>query len=255
MSNQAEARTIVKGFESEDPKKRINADKICDIHNEQYREISFDKYVCLSCASAEEDKEKLQRRVSQAVQSLSLPTKLERYSFENYKATGKSTVVLDKCKKYVQSWPDVGGIIMLGGVGTGKTHLAVSICKDLCAKGVVSHFTTANKIIRSVRSSWGNNKPIDGWGEVLTEEKIINRFVGYDLLVIDEIGTQYGSESERIIINEIINDRYEMDRQTVLIGNVSFAEAEKILGSRVIDRVKDNGEILFFEWDSFRRSK
>ena len=74
-------------------------------------------------------------------------------------------------------------------------------------------------------------------------------------MVIDEIGTQYGSESERIIINEIINDRYEMDRQTVLIGNVSFAEAEKILGSRVIDRVKDNGEILFFEWDSFRRSK
>ena len=143
------------------------------------------------------------------------------------------------------------------GVGTGKTHLAVSICKELRYKAICCKLTTVNRIIRDVRSCWGGKRKENDWGsdKVITEEAIIERYVDYGLLVIDEIGSQYGSESERIIINEIINDRYEMDAPTVIIGNVSISEANKILGTRVVDRIKDNGNVMFFEWDSHRKIK
>lgn len=247
--------TMTSGIFNDSPKKRINADKTCETHGEKYKEISFDNYNCVSCLKEKEEKDRLNHQIKDAFCKLNLPKKLDRYSFDNFKQSDKNKLVLQNCKKYVGSWPDVGGIIMLGGVGTGKTHLAVSICKNLCSRGVYCYLTTTNKIIRSVRSSWGTPKPTDDWGVVLTEELIIEKYVNHDLLVIDEIGTQYGTESERIIINEIINDRYEMDRPTILIGNVSFSEAEKILGARVIDRVKDNGEVMFFEWDSYRKTK
>ena len=235
-----------------DSKKRIDAEKVCDKHTEPFSEVSYDLYKCKSCAE-EEMYEHLEREANRlamekANKALILPGRLNLYSFENYKPSKESNPNLNACKLYVKGWPDVGGMLMLGGVGTGKTHLAVSICKALRDVAATCRMTTVNRIIRAVRSSW--NKNTDD-----TEAKIILRYVEYDLLVIDEIGSQYGSDSERVIINEIINDRYEMDHKTILIGNVSITEANEILGKRVIDRVTHNGDLLFFEWDSYRKAR
>ncbi len=240
-------------------KKRVDADKECEIHNTKYTEISFDVFRCAECEDERREKRRdLERHaesMEKANRTLVLPKKLQAYSFENYKINKDSAKILKDCREYVESWPDVGGILMLGGVGTGKTHLAVSICKELRDKAICCKLTTVNRIIRDVRSCWGGKRTENGWGvtTVITEEIIIERYVNHGLLVIDEIGSQYGSESERIIINEIINDRYEMDAPTVIIGNVSMKEANKILGTRVIDRIKDNGNVMFFEWESHRR--
>lgn len=242
-------------------KKRIDSEKICDIHNIRYSEISFDMFRCLQCETEKrkkrEELERHARNLRKAKECLKLPKKLQSYSFNSYNPSKKSSEIFKNCIEYVENWPDVGGILMLGGVGTGKTHLAVSICKDLCDKAVCCKLTTVNRIIRDVRSSWGGKRVEDefGRGSNVTEEMVIENYVNYGLLVIDEIGSQYGSDSERIIINEIINDRYEMDRPTIIIGNVSISEANKILGTRVIDRIKDNGNVMFFEWDSHRMLK
>lgn len=249
MSNQAELKTIEKVFDS---KKRIDADKTCSVHNEKYSEVSFDVYKCKSCLAEKKNQDLVEikrlKKLEKAKKSLVLPARLERYSFENYLPKTKNAKdVLEKCRKYVSSWPDVGGALLLGGVGTGKTHLAVAICKELRENGVICHITTVNKIIRSVRSCWGKNSE-------KTEEEVIRDFVDYELLVVDEIGSQYASDSERIIINEIINDRYEADNKTVLIGNVSVKEASEILGARVVERVKDNGIALVFDWKSYRQA-
>ena len=135
---------------------------------------------------------------------------------------------------------------MIGGVGTGKTHLAVCICKALCDKGIGCKISTVTKIIREVRSSW-KNKTSE------TEQDIINSYLDPRLLVIDEIGSQYGTDSERITVNEIINDRYEMMLPTILIGNVTMSELTDIMGARVLDRVAHNGMQLVFDWKSYRR--
>lgn len=210
------------------------------------------RLICEICSEEERvnavDVEKEEKRKSAAMYAhnyLRLPARLKLCSFDNYEETEETSENKRKCKEYVDNWPQGGGVIMLGGVGTGKTHLAVSICKELCDKGVICGISTVTKIIRKVRSSW-KNKIIE------TEQEIINSFLRPGLLIIDEVGSQYGTDSERITINEIVNDRYERLLPTILIGNVKMSELSEIMGARVVDRVCHEGIKLVFNWNSYR---
>ncbi|EJF3060091.1 ATP-binding protein, partial [Escherichia coli] len=72
-------------------------------------------------------------------------------------------------------------------------------------------------------------------------------------LIIDEVGVQFGSDAEKLIMFEIINTRYEYMKPTILISNQSKDELSAFIGERVIDRMNDGGGCtLAFTWDSYR---
>lgn len=244
---------------SVDGKKRIGKGDHCEEHGLDFKELKYDYFRCPACdlnaMNEERDKKAHAMKLNAAAKALDLPARLKGQTFDNYVTeTKEQKQNKAMCMDFAECWKESGGVIMVGGVGTGKTHLAVAICQTLRDQAVVCHLTSVNKIVRRVRSSW-SKKATDMWGTPLTEEQIIKEYVTYDLLVIDEIGSQYGSESERIIINEIINDRYESMVPTIIIGNVSIEEAKQILGDRVVDRIKSNGYALFFDWKSNRALK
>lgn len=82
---------------------------------------------------------------------------------------------------------------------------------------------------------------------------MISYFTKPDLLIIDEIGVQFGSDAEKLIMFEIINTRYERMKPTILISNQSKEELAAFIGERVIDRMNDGGGCtLAFTWDSYR---
>jgi DNA replication protein DnaC len=236
------------------PGQKTTEVRVCEKHGSDYfdevRLEEFGQYFwkCTECIKEDKEKRRKAWAIENAVEQLNLPPRLKTCSFDTYKPVNdNATEILAKCVEYVETWPHNGGGVMLGGVGTGKTHLAAAICSALCQKEVVSHITTVNLIVRDVRSAWG------GKGE-LTEQNIINGYCDYyGLLVIDEIGSQYGSDSERVIVNEIINNRYEQMRPTIAMGNISISDAKSILGERVVDRLKHDGFEFFFEWDSYRK--
>ena len=225
-----------------------NRDRYCEKHSQKYEEVDFKVWKCARCLLDERKKSAKKAYISGLITDLRIPDRFQESSFDNYqcKSTQQKNIV-SRLTKYIKSYPEVGGIAMLGNIGTGKTHLAWTLCREICKKQSSCRITTVNRIIRGVRSSWSNSSKE-------TEREIISGFTDYDLLVIDEIGSQYGTDSERIIINEIINDRYEMMKPTVIIGNLSVSEVKGILGARVYDRIIDNGEEMFFEWNSFRRA-
>ena len=104
-------------------------------------------------------------------------------------------------------------------------------------------YAEAIKIVRGIK---------DTWGKEATEQAAIDKYVRPKVLVIDEIGVQYGSETETQFLTEIINDRYNQKKQTILSGNVTVLEMQKILGDRVIDRFKESGKVLVCDWESYR---
>lgn len=239
----------------------------CDIHGCDLEQLvkgergwNWDCPVCLDLQEKEKSKARIisqeQEQIRQAHHDLCVPARFKESSFSNYIAKGKVQISKNVCEKFVTSWPNAGGGLMLGGVGTGKTHLAYAMCKGLCDKGVSCCMTSVNKIVRHIRSAWGGGKKISGeWAGddvVLTETDIIRQYNSYGLLVIDEIGSQYGTDSERIIINEIINNRYEQMLPTIVIGNLSISETKDILGDRVVDRLRHDGFLLVFDWESHR---
>ncbi len=59
-----------------------------------------------------------------------------------------------------------------------------------------------------------------------------------DLLVIDEIGVQTESKYEKVIINQIVDRRSSSKRPTRMLTNSNMEEMTKLLGERVMDRMR-----------------
>ncbi|MDE9455319.1 ATP-binding protein [Xenorhabdus bovienii] len=186
--------------------------------------------------------------------AVNISPRFAQASFANYQLSSEAAKHnLGICQNYAHSWEvrkQAGeGLVLCGRPGTGKTHLAVAICRVVATEKQARAFmTTASRIIRAFRRSWNHEAE-------QTEFETLQFYSEMDLLVIDEIGVQYGTDSERNILFEVINNRYEDLLPTILISNLPLSDLSGFLGERIIDRMSQGGVVLAFNWDSYRRGK
>lgn len=73
------------------------------------------------------------------------------------------------------------------------------------------------------------------------------------MLILDEVGVQFGSEAEKLILFDVLNERYERCKATILLSNLTATEVKDYLGERVMDRMReDGGKVVVFDWESYR---
>ena len=100
-------------------------------------------------------------------------------------------------------------------------------------------------MIRHIRSAW-RDRSVD-------EQSLITKYASASMLIIDEIGVQFGSDSEMVQMFEVMNKRYGEMLPTVLISNLQMDELCKLLGDRIIDRMReDDGIAVSMDWESNR---
>ncbi|MNI63073.1 DNA replication protein DnaC [compost metagenome] len=82
---------------------------------------------------------------------------------------------------------------------------------------------------------------------------MIGELAGLDLLVIDEVGAQKGSEYELGLLHEVIDRRYQLVRPTVVVSNLAANTLGQFIGVRALDRLRQNGgQAVGFSWSSMR---
>jgi DNA replication protein DnaC len=218
-----------------------------------------------SCLECQREADKIQRkederlrlieleqgRAALLLKNLRVPQRYENEDFTTYKATNAGQkAALKACRNYADNFNELskagGGLLLVGGLGTGKTHLAISIGKTLVKNKIPAMYVNLAKVIKAIRASW-NDRDID-------ESELYWKLTKPKLLIIDEVGVQAGTENERNIIFEIINARYEYQHPTILISNLPENEITHLIGERVIDRVKEGrAGTIVFDWPSYRQ--
>lgn len=135
------------------------------------------------------------------------------------------------------------GLILTGKPGTGKSHLAVSVLQSLPGRYVM--YATCLDLIRMVRETWRKESP-------KSEREVLSHLGGLELLVIDEMGVQYGTDGEQTILFDVLDLRYRNVKPTILLTNQDSEGLKSYLGERSFDRLRETCRLVAFDWESYR---
>ena len=170
----------------------------------------------------------------------------ERYwneSLDTYVAdTEERKAAAEKARAFAQGARNGGflTLILLGSVGTGKTHLACGIIRE-CG-GLYRLAPAMCEEIRRAKS----------FGARETEADILDRYGRAGLLVIDEIGRGIAAAEEQYMLYQAINERYNRRRPTVLISNQSKKDFLEYVGIAAADRLTESAQSVEFTGGSYR---
>lgn len=161
--------------------------------------------------------------------------------------------VADFCRNIDARLDHGDSLIFFGGSGTGKTHLACAIARCAHKSGRTALFIKARALVAEIRATWKKDS-------VETEPEAIKRFTDLDLLVIDEVGAQFGTEAEALHLFDVIGERYAEMKSTILLSNLPLdvpgeegKGLRQYIGDAAFDRFcEDGSQALAFTWRSHR---
>jgi DNA replication protein DnaC len=137
-------------------------------------------------------------------------------------------------------------VIFLGKSGTGKTHLATALGMEACTTGYRTRFVTgcglANELIEA-----RDEKKLS---------RVIKRYAGYGLLVIDELGYVPFSKEGAELLFQVLAERHEK-KAVIITTNMGFGDWTKIFGDpnltgALLDRITHKAHVINCNWDSYR---
>ncbi len=185
---------------------------------------------------------------------LSTKTPIANQSFKTFdlsyyegKAHKTMSSIYSFAKEYAQSFnKNSDNLLFLGGVGLGKTHISLSIINTVIEKGYGVIYDSAQNLFNQIEkehfSYSGSSEKIDA---ILT----------CDLLVIDDLGTEFSTSFTVSQFYNIVNTRINNGLPTIINSNLGLADIEKSYTARVLSRIMGNYIIKKFEGSDIRIKK
>lgn len=146
-----------------------------------------------------------------------IPRRYASCSLDNFMCSPNSSqdIAFRFACRLVLDYPAVDrGLLLLGPVGVGKTHLAVAILKGLVAKGVPCSFYESGALLKRIQDSYN---PISQTSEL----RVLAPVYQTEVLVLDELGATVPTDWVRDTMYQIINTRYNEKKLTIFTSNFS----------------------------------
>lgn len=186
-----------------------------------------------------------ERRIARLVGEARFPIKktLDGFDFAAQPAVDREAVLELATGQFVRQ---AANVVLLGGVGTGKTHLAIALGLACCQQMLRVRFTTAAEL---------TNTLVEARGEGRLSRKL-EQLSKYDVAIIDELGYVPFDKSGADLLFNFVAKVYER-RSLIVTTNLPFARWNEVFhdntaAAAVIDRIVHHAVILKTEGDSYR---
>jgi len=167
------------------------------------------------------------------------------WTFENDNGRNPQTAV---AWFYAEHWDTMQaeniGYLFWGGVGTGKSYLAGCIANALMEKEIPVRMTNFATILNDLAASFeGRNE-------------YISRLCRYPLLILDDFGTERGTEYGLEQVYSVIDSRYRSRRPLIVTTNLTLQQIQNppdTAHARIYDRLLEMCVPVRFTGGNFRR--
>jgi DNA replication protein DnaC len=154
----------------------------------------------------------------------------ERFVPEGYglppDKAGNLRFAFEEAERYAAN-PE-GWLILLGGYGCGKTHLAAAIANEVIERGQAVLFVVVPDLLDHLRATFGPNSPV-------SYDQRFEQVRDAPLLVLDDLGTQSSTAWAQEKLFQLLNHRYNARLPTVITSNHGLDEIDMRLRSRLVD--------------------
>lgn len=144
----------------------------------------------------------------------------------------RMTAIFKLCKEYVINFDPhkSESLLFMGGVGLGKTHLSLSIVNELIQKDYDVLYGSAHNLFSKMENEHFN----------LHNEDTYNYAINCDLLVIDDLGSEFVSPYTQTLLYNIVNTRLLASKPVIINTNLEIDEIEGKYTARVSSRLLGN---------------
>ncbi len=155
---------------------------------------------------------------------------LERYrdNPENYERMKDNLRVAREFAENLSG--SISTLLFIGKTGTGKTHLSTAIAKTVIEKGFSVLYDSAQNII----SAFEHDRFKSGYGPY---EPKGDKYIECDLLIIDDLGTEFVNQFTLSCLYNIINTRQNAGRKTIISTNLDYSELKEKYEDRIYSRI------------------
>src|ERR687884_1323649 len=186
-----------------------------------------------------------------------IPRRYSECSLQNYypaKGNGTQLRAFNYAFRLVREYPAVDrGLLFMGTVGVGKTHLSVAILRGLIEKGVPCLFYEFGSLLKEIQNSYN---PVSQTSEF----KVLAPVYEAEVLVLDELGASKPTDWVRDTMMQIINTRYNDKKLTIFTTNYldvrrqpSEETLEDRIGARLRSRLYEMCKTAMIEGEDYRR--
>ena len=158
--------------------------------------------------------------------------------------------VVQVCEGYARQFPGypLKNLLLSGGTGLGKTFLSGCIAREVSRRGYSVVYDTAIRLF----SAFETRRFTRDAGEERQARDDARRYLGCDLLILDDLGSELTTPLSQSSLYEVVNSRLQSGRHTVISTNLSMDHIAQRYTPQLASRIGGLYQELTFYGDDLR---
>ena len=150
------------------------------------------------------------------------------------------------CRTWAEDFsPDSPSLLLRGPAGTGKTHLSLAMAREVVSRGFRVVYGSVGRLLRQLEKEHFGRETGDSAEEL----------EGCDLLILDDLGTEFASPFYTSALYELINGRILAEKPTIISTNLSLKQMQDRYGTQIASRIAGCFQPLLFAGEDVRQQK